>query len=723
MYYFTQMIGDETNLPVLKASASFTGMAIIDSDPYGPDGQNWYTNQNNFYRQVRNFVIDLTGLDQSKGAGIHWQVAQATSLQNIVFKMVKSQSPSNKQQGVFMDNGSGGFMSDLVFHGGNQGMFLGNQQFTTRNLTFNGCNTAIYMNWNWLWALKSVFVNDCGVGVNMSSSPLNQTVGSVLLSDSVFRNTPHGVITAFGPTSVPNAGGTLIVENVDFSGSEIAISGSGNSKLLSGGSTVKNYVQGNVYTRDSGNSNSVVSARERRHAYSPNHIHYLMAKDIQSSVAPSSATPSAVSHSPAGSPIGTVSKKRMSEVTGSSSIPSVLKDSKGRVVERSRPQYANLSTSCFVSVKSKGAKGDGQTDDTQTLRNIFDSAQSGQVIYFDHGAYLVTDTVKIPKDVKITGEIWPMIMASGKAFADSSKPKAVFQVGQPGDKGTVEISDLVFQTKGPAPGAVLVEWNVAGTKPAAAGMWDVHARIGGSAGTEIHSDNCPTSPNSTTTPRAECEGAFLVLHVTKTGSGYFENNWFWIADHDLDLAEHKQLNVFSGRGVLVENEDGGPVWMYGSSSEHSVLYNYQLSNARNVYMSVIQTETPYFQGNPTAPAPFHPLSALADPAFSRCTKFNSGGTCKKSWGLRVLNSSDVFVYGAGLYSWYDNYEQTCLGSEDCQTDIFQIDGASASAVQVYGLNTKASSNMVTATGGKGLVNQGDNRSSYCSTLALFMLDG
>lgn len=32
-YYYTQMIGDATNLPVLKAAANFEGMAVIDADP------------------------------------------------------------------------------------------------------------------------------------------------------------------------------------------------------------------------------------------------------------------------------------------------------------------------------------------------------------------------------------------------------------------------------------------------------------------------------------------------------------------------------------------------------------------------------------------------------------------------------------------------------------------------------------------------------------------
>ena len=50
-YYYTQFIGDAITLPTLKASASFTGIAVIDSDPYDNSGNNWYTNQNNFYRQ------------------------------------------------------------------------------------------------------------------------------------------------------------------------------------------------------------------------------------------------------------------------------------------------------------------------------------------------------------------------------------------------------------------------------------------------------------------------------------------------------------------------------------------------------------------------------------------------------------------------------------------------------------------------------------------------
>ena len=41
MYYYSQMIGDAKNLPTLKATAGFAGIAVIDADPYLAGGANW----------------------------------------------------------------------------------------------------------------------------------------------------------------------------------------------------------------------------------------------------------------------------------------------------------------------------------------------------------------------------------------------------------------------------------------------------------------------------------------------------------------------------------------------------------------------------------------------------------------------------------------------------------------------------------------------------------
>lgn len=655
-YYFTQFIGDAVTVPTIKALSNFAGIAVIDSDPYLPGGANWYTNQNNFYRQIRNFVIDLTGLPMSTGSGIHWQVAQATSLQNIQFKMVSGGGTSNHQQGIFMDNGSGGWMTDLSFSGGNYGMFVGNQQFTTRNLTFNGCNTAIFQNWDWAWQYHGLNINNCGIGLDMSNSPSNQTVGSVSVIDSHITNTPVGIKTAWaGASNVPTTGNTLIIDNVNFASCPAAVQNSGGSTVLAGNQVVSSWGQGRHYTGPNGST-------------------------FQGALtAPSK-------------PAGLLSN--------------------GAYFTRSRPQYERLPASSFVSVKSAGAKGDGTTDDTQAIQNAMNSIQSGQVLYFDHGAYVISNTVKVPKNIRMTGEIWPMIMAKGSAFQNQNSPVPMFQVGQPGDTGAVEMSDLVFQTIGAQPGATLVEWNVAATSAGANGMWDCHFRIGGSALTALQSNTCSKNPSVTAGPNAACIGAFMLLHITKSGGTYIENMWAWTADHELDLGDHNQINVFTGRGILIESTS--PTWLWGTASEHSTLYNYQLSNAANVFMAGIQGETAYFQTNPDATVPFTAQTAYADPTFSSCA--SGDNNCKKTWGLRILNSQNVLLYGAGLYSFFENYAQDCVNTNNCQTNM--IDIQNPKSVYLYGINTKAAVNMISLNGVSQAVDSG-NRNNFCAAVGAY----
>lgn len=658
-FYYTQLVGDAINPPTIKATAGFTGMAVIDADPYDDGGNNWWVNQNNFFRQIRNFVIDITEQPLTSGAGIHWQVAQATSLQNIVFNMREDKDASNAQKGIFMDNGSGGFMSDLVFNGGGYGAFLGSQQFTTRNLTFRNCGTAVFMNWNWAWTLKDVTIDNCNVGIDMATGVTSQTVGSVLFLDSTISNTAVGVNTTYATTQT-FTNGSLIINNVDMSTAvPIAVKdGATGATVLEGAQKVANFVQGRSYSSGAG-----VAVQEA--------------------------------------------------LASNSTLPTALLNSDGTVFTRSKPQYETIDAANFVSVIGAGAKGDGSTDDTAAIQAVFDSATDGQIIYFDHGAYIVTDTIKVPgtKNIKVTGEVWPMIMAKGTSFSDQANPKPVFQVGQAGDTGGVEMSDLIFQTLGPAPGAIMIEWNLKGSSNGAAAMWDVHNRIGGSAGTELQLEQCAKNPNATHEANTACIGAFMMMHITESASNlYLENTWFWVSDHDLELgASSQQIDIYNGRGVLIES--AGPVWMYGTASEHSQLYNYQINNASTVYMSLIQTETAYMQGNPDANTPFTANTAYNDPDFSTCT----GANCARTWGLRVVNSQDVYVYGAGLYSFFDNYDQTCLETESCQENMVSLESSTA---HIFGLSTKASVNMVTVNGESKALDA-DNRNNFCATVSYF----
>ncbi|KAJ3215160.1 hypothetical protein HDU81_001482, partial [Chytriomyces hyalinus] len=352
-YYYTFMIGDANDVPTIKAAANFVMTDpwftyVNDADPYGPGGINWFVNQNNFFRQIRNLKIDLTALPATALiGGIHWQVSQATSLQNIEITMAPA-STDNKQKGIFIENGSGGFFTDIVLTGGNIGMDVGNQQFTTRNIIFNGCNTTVTMSWDWGWVFKSSQINNCGTGVDMSvvnPSSGKQDVGSVILLDSKISNTGVGVKTSFGIANNGSAG-SLIVDNVNFDNTPSEVTDSG-EVVLYGNAVIKSWGQGIYFD-----------------GTSP----FRMQGKLDNIEKPA-------------------------ELLGAGGI-----------------------------VKSAGAKGDGATDDTDAIQNVLNSASSSQVVYFDHGAYLVSRTILVPKGVRIVGEAWPIILAKGAAFQNPVAP-------------------------------------------------------------------------------------------------------------------------------------------------------------------------------------------------------------------------------------------------------------------------------------------------------------
>lgn len=520
----------------------------------------------------------------------------------------------------------------------------------------NDCKTAIFMIWNWVWTFKSLSINNCGLGLDMANAPENQSVGSVLLLDSRISNTPVGVRSAFTQNSQPETGGTLMLDNVDFSNCPTAVQGVNGNEILAGNRVVQSWGQGRQYRGLSGGQRVV--------------------GDLSPAPKPAS-----------------------------------LLGPSGGFFERSKPQYENYPASAFVSVKDRGARGDGRTDDTTAIQAVFDSVQDDQIVYFDHGAYIITSTVRVPPNIKITGEIWPMIMATGQFFSDQNNPKPVFQVGQPGQSGSVEMSDILFSTVGPAPGAILMEWNLGAASQGSNGLWDVHFRIGGFAGTQLQYDKCAKNPSVIAPPNPECQAAFLLLHVTAPGSVYVENCWFWVADHELDQGNGRagQINIYNGRGVLLENNQG-PVWLWGTSSEHNVLYQYQISNARDVFMGTIQTETPYYQSNPDATVPFTRQERFKDPDYSGC----SGPTCRKSWGLRVLDSTDTLLYGGGLYSFFENYGQTCVDQNNCQDNMVEVAGTK-DRVELYLLTTKAAVNMLTVDG-QTVARDAENRNNFAATL-------
>ncbi|KAG9225976.1 hypothetical protein CCMSSC00406_0006402 [Pleurotus cornucopiae] len=312
--------------------------------------------------------------------------------------------------------------------------------------------------------------------------------------------------------------------------------------------------------------------------------------------------------------------------------------------------------------------------------------------------------LKVPAGSRVVGEAWSVISGKGKNFQDPNEPRVMVQVGGKGSIGTVEITDIMFSTIGPAGGAIVIEWNIRDPvgRPASCGMWDSHIRLGGAAGTDLDFAHCPKGSADDA-----CMAAFLALHLTRHCSAYLEGTWVWLADHDLDVPGEDQITLFSGRGILSESQ--GPVWMIGTA-EHHVLYQYNLYEAKDHYIGLIQTESPYFQPTPAAPHPFLPSEKYNDPSFESLTS---------AWALYVQKSQRITIFGAGLYSFFNNYSQACLDTKTCQSQIANID--TSSSVRIYGLSTVGATFQLSVNH-VGLINQADNQNGFQETATAFLTE-
>ncbi|KAK2033777.1 glucan 1,3-beta-glucosidase [Colletotrichum zoysiae] len=685
-YFYTQIIGDPTNRPVIKATADFpttTTLGLLDGNQYGANGLAWGAT-NVFFRQVRNLIFDTTAIPASAAAfAIHWPSSQATAITNCAFYL--AEGPDSKHVGLFIEEGSGGLLNDLEFHGGQYGANLGNQQYTLRGASFFNAQVAINQLWDWGWTYKSIYIENCATGIRMQDTGTT----SITLVDSDFVNVETAIRSSRDPGApAPTTAGTLVMENVGFSGVYAILLGPQNNTIIPGS-------EGSV----------------RSQGFAMGHIY--------TPTGPIDYTGDDASYFPVYPALQGVSS------TGGT-----------KYYERSKPHYADIPAGNFVSARSFGAAGDGNTDDTVALNNLFNyvsaDPSANLVAFVDAGTYYVSDTVFIPPGARIVGEaLASIIMGGGAQFQDITNPHPVVKVALPGQYGTVEWSDMIVSTRGPAPGAKVIEYNL-NSLGEPAGMWDVHVRVGGFAGTQLQLAQCPKTPDvaiTADTVDRNCIAAFMSMHITKPSSNLFmENCWLWVADHDLEDPNYTQVTVYAGRGLLVESTNGR-VWLSASGSEHHTLYQYQLVKTRDVYMGQVQSETPYYQPNPVASVPFPRVQGYHDPDFEAdCRDHDpSAPPCEMAWGLRVVASRNVVAFGAGHYSFFNNYNTDCCqigAGARCQQRIVDIrDGPAGCAiptegVEVYNLQIVGTTAMVTRDG-TDVAFYKDNIAGFTAGIALY----
>lgn len=144
------------------------------------------------------------------------------------------------------------------------------------------------------------------------------------------------------------------------------------------------------------------------------------------------------------------------------------------------PNYAGKTAAAdFINVKDPAQNG-GQTvlgdntkDEAAALNAVLRyAAGQGKIAYFPFGNYRVDDTLLVPVGSQIVGEAWATITGHGDGFKDAANPKPVVKVGNDGDVGVAQISDMRFTVSDVLPGAIIVQFNMAGTKPGDVALWN-----------------------------------------------------------------------------------------------------------------------------------------------------------------------------------------------------------------------------------------------------------
>jgi glucan 1,3-beta-glucosidase len=340
------------------------------------------------------------------------------------------------------------------------------------------------------------------------------------------------------------------------------------------------------------------------------------------------------------------------------------------------------------------------------------------------------------------GEVFSVISGVGALFSNPDMPQPVVKVGNPGESGVAQFTDLLFSVADVLPGAIILEVNMAGLRPGDVGLWNCVIRAGGSIDSLVSTQCGGPDP-------ASCKAAFALLHLTRTASAYLEDVWGWVADHGLDPGTAGQ-NIAVGRGALVQSTS--PTWLVGTAFEHCTLYQYSLDGASNVYIGQHQTESPYWQGLGTprrAPAPWaapadspHPYG---DPSFNHCATANGNGNtndgggggddrCYRAWGLHMSGSDNVVIHGSAMWAFFNAMNDNRWGDPQCtltggicQTNMAFVE--TARAIWWFSIGSKSSENLLldAGDGGNGSVvdavvfmSQKDNPGGWGAVVAAYM---
>ncbi|KAF8864703.1 pectin lyase-like protein [Acephala macrosclerotiorum] len=429
----TFLVGDPLSMPTFVADSS------LGTNPVIQGFDNSQPPTDNFYTGIRNIKIQTTSIPTGTNAvGLNWAVSQACSLFNVVFDMPDFSSHigitmTSVVNGKHEGGGSGTLISDCSFIGGAIGIQLSNQQYNLKGLSFNGCNTGIYIGHIAVGTFQGLSFQNCNYGVDMSNS---YNVGAISLIDSSISNCNAGVYTAV----TGNGEGSLVIDNFNVGNGVTAVKSSNDGSALLSGSVAagSTWVMGNENPQNfqSGNTYQI----NRPTALLSNGKYYTKQQPQYEAYDVS--------------------------------------------------QFVNVKSASGYTVY-----GDNQHDDSDAINALLAANANCKITYFPQGIYKVTKTIYVPPGSRIVGDVLSVISGIGSNFYNPNNPQPIVQVGRPGDIGVAEFTDMLFSVADVLQGATILEVNMASSSPGSVSFHNTHIRVGGTADSVVNT-NCASADTS-----------------------------------------------------------------------------------------------------------------------------------------------------------------------------------------------------------------------------------
>jgi hypothetical protein len=227
------------------------------------------------------------------------------------------------------------------------------------------------------------------------------------------------------------------------------------------------------------------------------------------------------------------------------------------------------STKQWANVRSYGAVGDGQTDDTAAVQKAIDA---NRVVYLPQGFYLVNDTIRMKPDTVIVGlhpGVTQLVLPNGSpAYAGVDGPKALLASAKGGD---AIVTGFGLATGEVNPRATALLW-----KAGANSLVD-DIRIQGGHGTRLYDGKRrdPYQKTANFDPTAHWDRQYPSIWVTDGGGGTFTGVW--------------SPSTFAQAGFYVSNTKT-PGKVYELSAEHHIRAEIVLDNVENWEFLAPQTE-------------------------------------------------------------------------------------------------------------------------------------